>query len=63
MPAITGFIEIVSITLRRLLDDPPAGMGHESIRVMVTWSTTHPEMAARDLADMGSEQAQFKILR
>lgn len=27
----------------------------ESIRVMVTWSTTHPEMAARDLADIAAE--------
>ncbi|MGH6860098.1 MAG: N-acyl-D-amino-acid deacylase family protein [Phyllobacterium sp.] len=27
----------------------------ESIRVMVTWSTTYPEMAARDLADIAAE--------
>lgn len=27
----------------------------ESIRVMVTWSTPHPEMAARDLADIAAE--------
>ncbi|MHC1550564.1 N-acyl-D-amino-acid deacylase family protein [Phyllobacterium sp. K27] len=27
----------------------------ESIRVMVTWSTTHPEMAARDLVDIAKE--------
>ena len=27
----------------------------ESLRIMVTWSTTHPEMAARDLADIAAE--------
>ncbi|MEP9373814.1 D-aminoacylase [Mesorhizobium sp. KR1-2] len=27
----------------------------ESIRVMVTWSTPHPEMAARDLSDIAAE--------